>query len=75
MTEEQIDLIIEAAQLSGFTVDALVFLSRGLDATALAILMGNVSSLPVYMKSREIPYRDCILIAPSMEIRKSPDSH
>lgn len=67
--------MIDAAIYSGLTVDALEFMARGLDENAVAILLGNVSNLPVYMKSREIPYRSCIFSAPSIEILKSPLSH
>lgn len=72
--EAKLNLIVTTAQ-SGFSVDALEFLSRGLDDTALAILLGNVSKLPVYMKSIDIPYRVRSRIAPSIETRKSPLSH
>jgi hypothetical protein len=75
MTEnERLDQILVAAQ-SGFSVDALEFVSRGLDDIALAILLGNVSRLPVYMKSIDIPYLVLSRIAPSIETRKSPLSH
>ena len=75
MKEAFLTQLIDAADHSGFTVDALEFLSRGLDETACAILFGNVLKLPKYMKSKDIPYRACILRAPSIEIRKSPLSH
>ena len=75
MNDGILDDLICAAQEFGLTAGAIEFLTRGLDEMAVAILLGNVSSLPVYMKSREIPYRDCIFSAPSIETRKSPLSH
>ena len=74
-SDEMVEALLGAAIHSGFTFDALEFLIRGLDATATAILLGNVSKLPVYMKSKDIPYLSRSRIAPSMEIRKSPLSH
>lgn len=74
-TDADVDDIVGAALVSGFTVDVLVALMAGLDARARATLLGNVSSLPVYMKSSEIPYFSRSLIAPSIEMRISPDSH
>lgn len=69
MAVARIDELTKAAAYSGLTVDALEFVTRGLDDKAVAILLGNVSNLPVYMKSREIPYRDCIFSAPSIDTR------
>jgi len=67
--QDQIEQLTNAARHSGLTFDALEFMTRGLDAKAVAILLGNVSNLPVYMKSRDMPYRDCIFNAPSMDTR------
>ncbi len=72
---EKLDLLINASQVSGLTIDALYFLISGLDDSAVAILLGNVSMLPKYMKSRDVPYLACNRIAPSIEMRKSPLSH
>ena len=68
LSEALLDQLLAAANHSGLTVDALEFLVRGVDESAAAILLGNASNLPKYMKSRGIPYRDCILIAPSIDI-------
>jgi len=70
-----LDLLINVARTSGFTIDALYFLISGLDDSAVAILLGNVSMLPKYMKSKDIPYLSCSRMAPSMEMRKPPLSH
>lgn len=40
---------------TGFSLDLLVALSRGLDAHALRILCGNVSDLPKNRKSKDVP--------------------
>lgn len=69
MNDDQLDKLLDAARQSGMTVDALVCLTEGLDANAVAILLGNVSNLPKYMKSKEIPYRRSIFIAPSIDTR------
>lgn len=74
-SEEYLDLLISSAQESGLTVDLLEFVSRGLDDKAVAILFDNVSKLPQYMKSRDIPYLRRSFIAPSTDTRKSPLSH
>ena len=65
---------LEAAA-NGVLVDVICYLSRGLEPKAIARLCGNVSSLPMYMKSNDMPYRLCILRAPSIDILKDPDSH
>ena len=70
-----IGAIIESSEVSGVPVDVICYLSRGLEPTAIARLCGNVSTLPVYMKSNDMPYRFCILRAPSIDILKDPDSH
>ena len=57
MSEREIKLLmmIDACQASGFSLDLLEWLTRGLDAHALAICCGNVSALPKYRKSNETP--------------------
>ena len=75
MNEVLFSKLIVAAAQSGITVDALLCLISGLEDNSVARLLDNVSSLPTYMKSKDMPYRDCIVIAPSIEIRKSPLSH
>lgn len=72
---DRIELLTDAARQSGLTFDLLEFVTRGLDDKALAILCGNVSTLPTYMKSRDIPYLSDSFNAPSIEMRKSPLSH
>lgn len=54
--EGKLTAIIAAADQSGLTVDVLVSLADGLDESATAILCGNVSRLPQYIKSSEMPY-------------------
>ena len=71
----EIDISVGSSEASGVPVDAICYLSRGLEPKATAKLCGNVSSLPVYMKSSDMPYRFCILSAPSIAILKDPDSH
>lgn len=56
MDDRHLDQLIYAALQSGLSMDLLEFLSRGLDDKAVAKLLGNASILPVYMKSRDIPY-------------------
>lgn len=75
MCDQRFLKIIDLADQSGLSVDLLEFLSRGLDDTAFAILAGNVSMLPRYMKSNVMPYLSRSRIAPSTEMRKSPLSH
>lgn len=75
MTDPRLDAILKVSCETGYSVDVLEFVSRGLDETALAILLGNVSMLPKYMKSSEMPYLSRSRMAPSIDIRKSPLSH
>lgn len=75
MNDELIDKMVDAAQISGLTVDLIEFLINGLEDTAIAILLGNVSNLPAYIKSSDTPNLSRIFSAPSIEILKSPDSH
>ncbi len=65
----RVDKLIAAADASGFTVDYLEWLSRGLEAKAEAILFGNISTLPQNMKSSGNPYISRSLKAPFSEIR------
>lgn len=53
---DRIDRLMKLARETGLTVDYLEFLSRGLDRSAEAILFGNISTLPQYMKSSDNPY-------------------
>ncbi|WP_244271763.1 MULTISPECIES: hypothetical protein [unclassified Pseudovibrio] len=73
--EERFQLLLKGAQSSPLSFDLLEALSRNMDMSSLAILVGNASMLPKYMKSIEIPYRSRSFIAPGIETRKSPVSH
>lgn len=68
-SEARLDLLIEGAQLSGVTIDALDYLSQGLSDSALRTLIGNWSSMPSYMKSSDNPYLFRSASAPSMDMR------
>lgn len=65
----RIDRLIEEAEKTGFTVDYLEWLSRGLDRSSEAILFGNISTLPQYMKSSGNPYVSRSFRAPLSETR------
>ena len=73
--DERLDMLIKAAQASPLTFDVLFSLSCGMDDNAVAILCGNVSKLPAYMKSKDIPYLSRSRMALSAGIQKSPLSH
>lgn len=68
-SERRLDLLIEGARVSGFTVDALDYLSRGLSESALRMFIGNASSMPSYMKSSVGPYLLRSARAPSTDMR------
>ncbi len=68
MSDDRLAVLIRMADQSPLSLDVLEFISRGLDDTALAILAGNVSTLPRYMKSKDTPYLSLSRMAPSMEI-------
>ena len=70
----RIDWLIIAAQDSGMTFDVLEALTAGLDAKATAIVCGNVSKLPQYMKSSVMPYVSLSRMAFGMEMRCVPAS-
>ena len=70
--DQRLDLLIKAAKASPLTFDTLYGLSEGLDDKALAILCGNVSRLPAYMKSNEIPYISKSRLALTGGIQVSP---
>ena len=73
--EDRLDLLIDAAQSGLLTLDVLEALSRGLSDKALAILCGNVSRLPQYIKSKDRLNLSRNLSAPWIEMRKFPLSH
>lgn len=53
--QERIDRLIRAADQSGFTVDYLELVTRGLPVRAEEIVLGNMAMLPRYMKSSDNP--------------------
>ncbi len=53
--EARLSMMIDACQASGFSLDLLELISRGLDSHAVRILCGNVSALPKNRKSKEVP--------------------
>ena len=56
MTDDQrFALLVECCQVSGFSLDELEVLTRGLDAHAIRKVCGNVSALPRKRKSNEVP--------------------
>jgi len=67
--DEKIDALIAAAAASGLTIDLLEALTHGLSRQAFLKVMGNASSLPSYMKSRETPYFLRMASAPSSDRR------
>ncbi len=52
-----IDAIILASDKSGLSFDLLYHLTKGLDANSKAIVLGNSSVLPRYIKSKLIPVK------------------
>ena len=56
--------LLYGALHSPFSFDVLEALSRNMDDNSLAILVGNASMLPTYMKSKETPYRSRSFSAP-----------
>ena len=68
-TEERLDVLVEGAEQSGFTIDYLEWLGRGLSLQALRKLIGNASSLPAYMKSSDNPNAFRIASAPLSDRR------
>lgn len=53
--EARLQLMIDACQDSGFSLDVLELLTRGLDSHAVRISCGNVSTLPKKRKSKDVP--------------------
>ncbi len=47
--------LVVSAYSSGLSLDLLELLTRGLDAQAFAMVVGNVSALPKKRKSNEVP--------------------
>ena len=67
MSDSRIDDLIMAARASGLTLDLLCQLTQGLSRQAFRKVMGNASSMPSYMKSRDRPYLLRNASAPSRE--------
>lgn len=53
---DRVTVLREGAKATGFTIDYLDALSRGLSIQALRKLIGNASEMPSYMKSSDNPY-------------------
>lgn len=66
---DRLDLLINEAVRTGFTMDYLEALTSGLDNQAALRVIGNVSELPRYMKSNDNPYVSRSASAPSSESR------
>ncbi len=69
MPDDRVDELISAARVSGLTVDLLQVLTQGLSRQAFRKVMGNASSMPSYMKSKESPYLVRMDKAPSSDNR------
>lgn len=54
--EERIQMLREAARSTGLTIDTLDHLTMGFSSSAFRRFIGNASSMPSYMKSRDRPY-------------------
>ena len=67
--KERLDALRVGADQSGFTLDFLECLTQGLSPQALRRVMGNASSMPSYMKSKDSPYLFRSARAPSSERR------
>ncbi len=67
MAHHRVDAMIEAARRSGLTLDLLHQLTQGLSRQAFRKVMGNASSMPSYMKSKDRPYLVRRARAPSSE--------
>lgn len=67
--EERLDLIIDCARRTGLTIDYLDSLTSGLTLSCCLRVIGNASSIPSYMKSRDNPYIRRKVRAASMLMR------
>ena len=52
----RIEVLIEGARRSGFTIDFLEALTQGLSIQALHKVIGNASAMPTNMKSSDNPF-------------------
>lgn len=69
MAQSRLDLLIHGARSTGFTIDYLEEISRGLSNQALRRVIGNASSMPSYMKSSDNPNVRRIVRAPFSDSR------
>lgn len=65
----RLDILVEGARRSGFTIDYLDSLTLGLSRQALRRVIGNASSMPSIMKSSDNPYVRRSALAPSRDNR------
>lgn len=66
---DRIEFLRQAAQKTGFTIDYLEVMTRGLSRQAALRVIGNASSMPSYMKSSDNPYVRRKARAPSRDRR------
>lgn len=71
---DRLDILIDGARRTGYTIDFLEALTQGLSNQACRRLIGNVSAMPSYMKSNDTPYVRRISSAPLSDSRVEPDS-
>ena len=72
--DDRIDLLIAGAAVTGWTIDYLEALTKGLDSQALRKVIGNASAMPAYMKSSDNPYARRISSAPLSDSLEVPTS-
>lgn len=66
---DRVEILIDGATKSGFTIDFLEALTQGLSNQALRRVIGNASAMPSYMKSKDNWYLLRRASAPSSERR------
>lgn len=67
--DARLDLLLHASYVSGFSLDLLELLSRGMDENSVRIFSGNVLNLPRNIKSSDTSYFSRILKAPLSDSR------
>lgn len=67
--DDLLDVLIEGARKSGYTIDYLDYLVDGLSLQAARKVIGNASALPSMMKSSDNPYVARNARAPSSDMR------
>ena len=72
--DDRLALLVKGADETGFTVDYLEFLTRGLSKSAVLKVIGNASSMPQNMKSSDNPYTRRISRAPVSDSLVEPVS-